>query len=207
MLAEGRTGQQTDNMNLTIDEYRILVEQAPILIWRSDTTGACDYFNERWLEFRGRTLGEEYGDGWAQGVHPDDFDRCVRIYREAFAKRESFEMEYRLQRYDGQYRWITDRGAPFTLDDGSFGGYIGSCVDVNARVEAEQHLRRIREAEFAKLRRLLPICAACKRIRDDKGYWQQVEQYIHEQAGTAFTHGICPECMWKLYPEYADAAT
>jgi PAS domain S-box-containing protein len=194
-------------MDLTFDEYRILVEQAPILIWRSDTTGACDYFNERWLDFRGRTLAEEYGDGWASGVHPDDFDRCVRIYREAFSRRECFEMEYRLQRSDGEYRWITDRGSPFTLTDGSFGGYIGSCVDVTARVEAEQELRRIREAEFARLRRLLPICAACKRIRDDKGYWQEVDQYMHDHSGTAFTHGICPECMWRLYPEYAEAAT
>ncbi len=87
---------------LTFAEYRILVEQAPIMIWRSDREAACDYFNETWLTFRGRTLAEEYGNGWAEGVHAADFDRCLKIYLDAFGKREIFEMEYRLLRRDGE---------------------------------------------------------------------------------------------------------
>ncbi|MCM2359189.1 MAG: PAS domain-containing protein [Geobacteraceae bacterium] len=183
-------------------EYRILVEQAPILIWRSGTDAFCDYFNERWLAFRGRTLEQEAGNGWAEGVHQDDFDGCLKIYLDAFAKREIFEMEYRLLRHDGAYRWIFDRGVPFYDDDGNFAGFIGSCVDVTDRVEAQEALRRANESEIHKLKGLLPICCNCKMIKDDRGYWQQVEVYISEHSEADFTHGICPDCAEKIYKGY-----
>jgi PAS domain S-box-containing protein len=186
---------------LSRSEYRILVEQAPILIWRADTSGACDYFNERWLEFRGRTLAEESGNGWAEGVHAEDLDRCLKIYLTAFDARQIFEMEYRLRRHDGVYRWIFDRGAPFTLEDGSFGGYIGSCHDVTDRIAAEEALTRRRLAELAQLAELLPICSYCRKIRDDHGYWQRVEDYVSSRTMTEFTHGICPTCLATLRVE------
>lgn len=177
------------------EEYRVLVEQAPILIWRSDTTGACDYFNERWLEFRGRTLEQESGNGWAEGVHPDDFDRCLDIYQGAFRERATFEMEYRLMRHDGVFRWIFDRGVPFYLNGGSFGGYIGSCVDVTDRIQAQEAAMRRRIAEMKELEALLPICCYCRRVRDDLGYWQRVEEYVSERTRTEFSHSICPACL------------
>jgi len=121
-------------VRLSHDEYALLVEQAPILVWRSDTTGLCDYFNDRWLEFRGRTLEEERGEGWAQGVHPEDLDRCLQIYRNAFTRRETFEMEYRLARRDGVYRWIFDRGVPIYRCRRTFPRLYRSCIDVTARV-------------------------------------------------------------------------
>ena len=102
------------DISLGFEEYRTLVEQAPILIWRANTTTECDYFNERWLAFTGRSLEQESGNGWAEGVHPDDFQGCLSIYLEAFAKREIFEMEYRLRRHDGVYRWLFDRGVPLS---------------------------------------------------------------------------------------------
>ena len=98
---------------LSRNEYRILVEQAPIMIWRANTTADCDYFNDRWLQFRGRRLEQECGNQWAEGVHREDLNRCLATYLEAFEKRKPFEMEYRLQRHDGEYRWILDTGAPF----------------------------------------------------------------------------------------------
>lgn len=128
---------------LSFDEYKILVEQAPIMIWRANTTTACDYFNERWLAFTGRTMEQEMGNGWADGVHPDDFNACLKIYLDAFRKREVFEMEYRLRRHDGQYRWIFDRGVPFEDSDGKFSGYIGSCIDVTEKVEAREYLQKM----------------------------------------------------------------
>lgn len=138
-----------ENHFLSFEEYKILVEQAPIMIWRSDTTTACDYFNERWLVFTARTMEQEMGNGWAAGVHPDDLDRCLKIYLDAFQKREIFEMEYRLRRHDGQYRWIFDRGVPFKGPDGKFAGYIGSCIDVTEKVEAREYLQKMhRELEI-----------------------------------------------------------
>ena len=120
-------------LRLTHGEYQMLVEQAPIMIWRADTTTACDYFNKRWLEFTGRTMQQEMGNGWAEGVHKDDFDRCVGIYLAAFKKREIFEMEYRLKRFDGEYRWLFDRGVPIYDENNNFIGYIGSCIDINEK--------------------------------------------------------------------------
>lgn len=125
-------------MRLTEAEYRTLVEHSPMLIWRSGRDAKCDYFNDGWLAFTGRPLEAELGDGWAQGVHPDDLPRCVAYYLEHFERREPFEMEYRLRRHDGVYRFILDRGAPFLDGQGEFAGFIGHCIDVDERVRAQQ---------------------------------------------------------------------
>lgn len=138
-----------ENNLLSFEEYMVLVEQAPIMIWRSNTTTACDYFNGRWLVFTGRTMEQEMENGWAEGVHPDDLDKCLKIYLGTFQKREVFEMEYRLRRHDGRYRWIFDRGVPFKGPDGQFAGYIGSCIDVTEKVEAREYLQKMhRELEL-----------------------------------------------------------
>src|SRR5687767_11374473 len=81
-------------------EYRLLVEHSPVLICRAGLDAKCDYFNQPWLDFTGRTLEQEMGDGWAEGVHPGDFDRCVKYYLDHFHRHEAFEMEYRLRRHD-----------------------------------------------------------------------------------------------------------
>jgi PAS domain S-box-containing protein len=125
---------------LTFDEYRALVEASPVMIWRAGLDAQCNYFNETWLAFSGRTLEQEVGNGWAEGVHREDIDRCLAHYLENFAARREFEMEYRLRRHDGVYRWIFDRGVPFQVN-GEFAGYIGSCVDVHERREAEANRR------------------------------------------------------------------
>jgi PAS domain S-box-containing protein len=187
---------------LSPEEYRVLVEQSPILIWRADTSTECDYFNERWLTFTGRTMAQESGNGWAEGVHPDDFQRCLDIYLGAFGRREVFEMEYRLRRHDGVYRWLFDRGVPFFNPDGTFAGYIGSCADVTEKIEAQEALREAQQAEVNQLRGLLPICASCKNIRDDRGYWSAIEVYVRDRSEVTFTHGICPACAQKLYPGF-----
>jgi len=188
----------------TPEEYALLVEQAPIMIWRANLTAECDYFNERWLAFTGRTLAQETGNGWAEGVHPDDFDKCLEIYLGSFGRREAFEMEYRLRRHDGEYRWIFDRGVPIYAPDGAFIGYTGSCIDVTERVEAEEALRREKEKQIRNLHGLLPICAHCKKIRDDAGYWHSLEKYITEHSEAVFSHGICKECAKAQFPEFAD---
>jgi PAS domain S-box-containing protein len=184
---------------LQLNEYATIVEQAPILIWRADLSMGCDYFNERWLEFTGRTLAQERGNGWSEGVHPEDLARCLDVYVKAFAERRAFEMEYRLRRHDGAWRWILDRGTPFVDATGAFAGYIGSCVDVTARVEAERLLAEKRERELTELRALIPICARCKNVRDDDGFWERVETYVSRVTQRNFTHGLCQDCVATLY--------
>jgi PAS domain S-box-containing protein len=185
---------------LTFTEYVALVEQAPILIWRADLTMGCDYFNDRWLEFTGRTLEQERGNGWAEGVHADDLQRCLDIYTGSFARREIFEMEYRLRRHDGEYRWLLDRGVPYFAANGDFSGYIGSCIDVNRRVEAEATVKAAQEAELAKLQELVPVCSWCRKVRKDGGFWEQIEQYVATNSLMRFSHGICPDCQKEHFP-------
>ena len=110
--------------------YLKIFEEFPALIWRSRLDKLCDYFNKTWLEFTGRTMEQEFGNGWAEGVHPDDFDACLQTYVNAFDKRQSFLMEYRMKNKFGEYRWIRDFGRPFYDLDDTFLGYIGSCYDI-----------------------------------------------------------------------------
>lgn len=187
---------------LSREEYKLLVEQAPIMIWRSCVTMECDYFNEIWLAFTGRTMAQEVGNGWAEGVHPDDFDRCLKIYTGHFTRREIFETEYRLRRFDGVYRWIFDRGVPYSDGAGNFKGYIGSCIDVTDRIEAQDALKKAQEAEIKQLRGFLPICSYCKKVRNDRNYWEQIETYISHHTSASFTHGICPECHARVMAEF-----
>jgi PAS domain S-box-containing protein len=120
--------------------FRLVANTAPVMIWMSGPDGLCTYFNQPWLEFTGRSIHEELGNGWAEGVHPEDLERCLETYTKAFNQRENFQMEYRLRRHDGEYRWIFDSGVPRWNPDGSFAGFIGSCVDVTDRKLAEQAL-------------------------------------------------------------------
>jgi len=136
----------------TATEYRLLVQHSPVMIWRSGLDANCDYFNETWLAFTGRTLEQEMGDGWAEGVHPDDLERCVADYLAHFRRREAFEMEYRLRRHDGAYRWIFDRGVPFTDDGGAFAGFIGSCIDVDERRRAQEAEQQHNQEQLAVAR-------------------------------------------------------
>lgn len=125
-------------MELSLLEYKAIVEFSPNMIWRAGIDAKCNYFNETWLKFTGKIMEDEVGNGWTNGVHPEDFDFCLKKYLDSFHKRESFEMEYRLIRFDGEYRWINDRGVPFFGDNGDFAGYIGSCMDVTDKVEGRK---------------------------------------------------------------------
>jgi PAS domain S-box-containing protein len=126
---------------LTEHEYRMLTEHSPVMIWRSGTDSLCDYFNGTWLEFTGRTYEQELGNGWAEGVHPDDLPVCLEVYLSSFDKRAPFEMRYRLRRNDGAYRYLLDRGVPYNDAHGLFAGFIGSCIDVQDTHDAQLALK------------------------------------------------------------------
>jgi PAS domain S-box-containing protein len=126
------------------ERFRLVANTAPVMIWMSGPDKLCNYFNQPWLEFTGRTLEAELGNGWSEGVHPEDVKDCLDTYTRAFDLRESFKMQYRLRRRDGEYRWVFDIGVPRVDSDGSFAGYIGSCIDVTDRKLAEQSMADIR---------------------------------------------------------------
>ncbi len=134
--------------------FRDLANNGRVLIWTCGPDKKCDYFNAIWLGFTGRTLEQELGDGWVDGVHPEDMARCLQTFHAAFDKREPFSVAYRLRRHDGQYRWIEDDGVPRYDDKGNFLGYIGHCFDITDRVEAEIALRK-RESHIRELYCLL----------------------------------------------------
>lgn len=133
--------------------FRLIADAAPVLIWCCDSMKLCNFFNQPWLDFTGRKLHEEIGNGWAEGVHPDDQKECMRVFGEAFDGRRPFSTEYRLKRYDGQYRWVSDHGVPRYDAEGKFLGYVGSCVDVSERKHAEAEAKRSQE-ELAHVSRV-----------------------------------------------------
>jgi PAS domain S-box-containing protein len=136
--------EMTVSLRESEQHYRTLANGGATLIWTSGLDKLCDYFNEPWLRFTGRTLEQELGDGWTQGVHPDDFDHCLRSHFAACDRRASFSMEYRLRRADGAYRWIRDDGNPRYDSQGTFLGYIGFCIDITEQKEAAAELERHR---------------------------------------------------------------
>lgn len=138
--------------------FRHVADAAPVMIWMSDVEKRCTYFNRTWLDFTGRPLEEELGDGWVAGVHPEDRERCLHTYQTAFDERRAYDTEFRLRRRDGGYRWLLSIGVPRWDADGSFSGYIGSCVDVTERKAAEEALSnlggRLIEAQEEERRRV-----------------------------------------------------
>ena len=121
--------------------FRVITDASPVMVWMSGTDKLCYYFNKGWLDFVGRTLEQESGNGWAENVHPEDFDRCFQTYVSNFDARRSFEMEYRMRHHTGQYRWILDRGVPRYAPDGTFEGYVGGCLDIHGQKQAAEKVR------------------------------------------------------------------
>ena len=123
--------------------FRNLANHGQALIWTAGLDKKCDFFNSVWLNFTGRSLAQELGDGWVEGVHPQDLERCVNTYVRAFDAREPFDMEYRLRHASGEYRWILDQGSPRYDSKGHFLGYIGHCLDLTQVKLAEAQIARL----------------------------------------------------------------
>ena len=126
------------NSNFPVeDQFKLVADYAPMPMWISNINDQTVFFNQAWLQFRGRDFDEEYGKGWMNGIYPDDLDKCIKIYEDAFQKKKRYKAEYRLQRYDGQYRWVLENGIPQFTNDNIFIGFFGSCVDIHEIKEIE----------------------------------------------------------------------
>jgi len=136
--------------------FRLVADSAPVMIWMSGTDKLCTYFNKPWLDFTGRSIDRELGNGWAEGVDPEDLQRCLDTYTQAFDRREAFRIEYRLRRHDGEFRWVLDIGVPRVNPDGSFAGYIGSCIDVTEQRRSDEQLRQVQE-DLARVTRVVAM--------------------------------------------------
>jgi PAS domain S-box-containing protein len=127
--------------------FQAMADTAPVLIWMTGTDGLCNYFNKPWLEFTGRTMDQEVGTGWIEGVHPDDVQGCFDGFLPAYHARKPFRMEYRLRRADGEYRWVIESGIPRYTGGGEFAGYIGSNIDITELKHAEAERQRFHQLE------------------------------------------------------------
>ena len=151
------------------ERFRNMADTAPVMIWVSGVDKLCTFFNKPWLTFTGRTMEQELGNGWVSSVHPDDLDRCLAVYSSSFDAHRNFEMEYRLRRADGEYRWILDNGKPLYRDE-EFVGFIGSCIDVTEQKLIEQRLRA-NEVQLTDAQRLARVGSFEVHIDSDRLYW------------------------------------
>jgi PAS domain S-box-containing protein len=139
------------------ERFRNVANSLPGLIWLAGTDKLCTWFNKAWLDFVGRTMEQEIGNGWAENVHSDDFDRCLETYVTSFDARIPFRMEYRLRYRDGSYRWLLDEGTPLFEESGEFTGYVGSCLDIHDQKRVEEELGQVADAlQKALIRQDLP---------------------------------------------------
>jgi PAS domain S-box-containing protein len=187
--------------------FRLMANAAPVMIWTSGFDRLCDYFNQSWLEFTGRPLMAELGNGWAQGVHPEDLTACMDTYVRAFDARQPFEIQYRLRRHDGEYRWVFDTGVPRFGGGDSFAGYIGSCIDITDRKVVEEALstigQRLMEAQEEERSRI------ARELHDDINQrlallangLQEFEQLISANDGTLQEKNLHE--LWQLTNEIA----
>jgi PAS domain S-box-containing protein len=153
--------------------FRVITDASPIMVWMSGTDKLCYYFNKGWLDFVGRTLEQESGNGWTESVHSEDFDHCLQIYAANFDARRPFEMEYRMRHHTGQYRWILDRGVPRYAPDGTFEGYVGACLDIHDQKEAAEKLRIADD-----MTRLM-------KVQDEER--RRIARELHDSAGQTLT--------------------
>ncbi|MEH2420676.1 MAG: PAS domain S-box protein [Nostoc sp.] len=180
--------------------FRQMADTTPVLVWMSGTDKLCNYFNKPWLDFSGRTLEQEMGNGWAEGVHPDDFQRCLDTYVNAFDARQKFTMEYRLKRFDGEYRWVLDTGVPRLAPTGEFLGYIGSCVDIHDRNLAQVALRDSEE----RYRILTEVSPQAIWMGDRDGGITYCNQYWLDYTGLTMEQTSGYGWIYAIHPDDRD---
>ncbi|HYH43788.1 MAG TPA: PAS domain S-box protein, partial [Burkholderiales bacterium] len=179
-LAETELRHAVAALRESEERFRVVADTAPVMIWMTDADNLGIFFNKGWLAFTGRTLEQESGKGWAQAVHRDDLERCLQTCAGSFRMRQSFTMEFRLRRGDGEYRWVFDTGVPRFEHDGTFLGYTGSCIDITERRQTDERLRH----ERAFLRQVIDIDPNLIFVKDRESRFTLVNQATADLYGT-----------------------
>jgi PAS domain S-box-containing protein len=188
--------------------FRRLVDAAPVMIRTSGTDGACDYVNRDWLEFTGRTLEQELGDGWTAGIHPEDLDRFLDSYHSAFERRNRFEVEYRLRRADGEYRVVLDRCVAMTHGE-EFLGYVCTCTDVH-ELHAAEHALRASEESFRLLADHAPVMIWTTDADGlvtfvNQGWLEFTGTTLREELGETWTLGVHEDDTRRVLDSWYEA--
>ncbi len=184
------------------ERFRVMADTAPVLLWVADTEGMCTWFNRPWLTFTGRPIADQLGYGWCDNLHPDDLQAIRRSFHTAYANREPTEMEYRLKRADGEYRWVLDHGVPRFAPDGEFVGYIGSCKDITDRKRAQQAIER---ANVLLEQRVAERTTELTNANDElEGFTYSVSHDLRGplRAITATSRILMDECSTQLNTEH-----
>jgi len=177
--------------------FRTTANAAPVLIWMSGPDKRCTWFNQRWLDFVGRAIEQELGDGWCDNLHPADFDRTLDTYHAAFDARRPYEMEFRMQRDDGAWRWLLERGTPNIGPSGEFEGFIGTCIDITEHRETVEALRESR-ARFKTLTESLPqMIWTCTR----DGYTDYLSRQWLDYTGRSESQQLGKGWLEQVHPE------
>ena len=179
-----------------------MVNSFPSLVWISGTDGLYTFFNHAWLDFTGKNIEQELGYGWSEGVHPDDLQYCLDIYQSAFKQHQNFQIEYRLRRFDGQYRWLLDEGIPRFKPDGNFAGYIGTCIDITElkrakeiKKDAENKALMLKEIHH-RIKNNLQIVSALLDLQSEQTQNPEIIDLLEKSQARIYTMGLIHE---KLY--------
>lgn len=187
-------------------EFRELADNAPVMIWRSRPDKLCDWFNKPWQDFAGKSLEQLFGYGWAEDVHPDDYDRCVETYVTAFDTRQPFTMPYRLRRHDGVYRWLLDNGAPF-YRNGEFAGYFGSCIDITEQRELQEHQRVLLAELNHRVKNNLQLILSFLQISKMRAVTDEAKRLMQAAIRRVQGVGILQDEMYKGADSSVDLAS
>lgn len=188
------------------ERFKTVADGAPVMIWMSGTDRFLDYFNTTWLNFTGKGLEEESGEGWLNNVHPDDKKNCIRIYNDSFERKKPFHIEYRLRRYDGVYRWISDNAVPRYTPDGNFIGFISACMDIDEEKRINQRLQES-ELLFNTISNVSPVGLWMTNAKGENNFvngtwieWTGIPLY--EQYGGGWLRPLLEEDREASYEAY-----
>ncbi|MGB3189546.1 MAG: PAS domain S-box protein [Limnoraphis sp.] len=176
------------------EQFRLMADHAPVLIWISGNDTQRYFFNQSWLSFTGRTLEQEVGNGWIENIHPEDREEFLKVYQQKFQLRECFSLEYRLRRADGECRWLLETGIPQVNQSQEFTGYIGSCIDITESKKIRQQLREIND-------QLRDGMNALEQRNQEMVLLGEMNSFVQASSSLQEAHQMLADLLKPLFPD------